>query len=84
MGYIRAHIRLNTTAEVTELISMLNSDGTTTRYTIESFDRTQRVNARSMLGVIYAMTDFNDEMYFVNETDPTSIPTFLDKYRVNA
>ena len=84
MGYIRAHIRLNTTAEVTELISMLNSDGTTTRYTIESFDRTQRVNARSMLGVIYAMTDFNDEMYFVNETDPASIPTFLDKYRVNA
>ena len=84
MGYVRAHIRLNTTAEATELISMLNSDGTTTRYTIESFDRTQRVNARSMLGVIYAMTDFNDEMYFVNETDPTSIPTFLDKYRVNA
>ena len=84
MSYIRAHIRLNTTAEATELISMLNSDGTTTRYTIESFDRTQRVNARSMLGVIYAMTDFNDEMYFVNETDPTSIPTFLDKYRVNA
>ena len=84
MSYIRAHIRLNTTAEATELISMLNSDGTTTRYTIESFDRTQRVNARSMLGVIYAMTDFNDEMYFVNETDPTSIPTFLDKSRVNA
>lgn len=84
MGYVRAHIRLNTTAEVTELISMLNSDGTATRYTIESFDRTQRVNARSMLGVIYAMTDFNDEMYFVNETDPSFIPTFLDKYRVNA
>ena len=84
MGYIRAHIRLNTTAEVTELISMLNSDGTTTRYTIESFDRTQRVNARSMLGVIYAMTDFNDEMYFVNETEPGVIPSCVDKYRVNA
>ena len=84
MGYIRAHIRLNTTAEVTELISMLNSDGTTTRYTIESFDGTQRVNARSMLGVIYAMTDFNDEMYFVNETEPDNIPSCIDKYRVNA
>ena len=84
MGYVRAHIRLNTTTEATELISMLNSDGTATRYTIESFDRTQRVNARSLLGVLYAITDFNDEMYFVNETDPASIPSFLDKYRVNA
>lgn len=84
MGYIRAHIRLNNTTEATELISKLNSDGTTTRYTIESFDKTQRVNARSLLGVLYAMTDFNDEMYFVNETDPASIPSFLDKYRVNA
>lgn len=84
MGYVRAHIRLNTAAEATELISMLNSDGTTTRYTIESFDRTQRVNARSLLGVLYAITDFNDEMYFVNETEPTFIPSCIDKYRVNA
>lgn len=84
MGYVRAHIRLNNTTEATDLISMLNSDGTATRYTIESFDRTQRVNARSLLGVLYAITDFNDEMYFVNETDPASIPSFLDKYRVNA
>lgn len=84
MGYIRAHIRLNNAAEATELISTLNSDGTTTRYTIESFDKTQRVNARSLLGVLYAITDFNDEMYFVNETDPTMIPSCIDKYRVNA
>ena len=84
MGYVRAHIRLNTAAEATELISILNSDGTTTRYTIESFDKTQRVNARSLLGVLYAITDFNDEMYFVNETEPASIPSCIDKYRVNA
>lgn len=84
MGYVRAHIRLNTAAEATELISILNSDGTTTRYTIESSDRTQRVNARSLLGVLYAITDFNDEMYFVNETEPTFIPSCIDKYRVNA
>ena len=84
MGYVRAHIRLNNAAEATELITALNSDGTTTRYTIESFDRTQRVNARSLLGVIYALTDFNDEMYFVNETDSSSIPSCVDKYRVNA
>lgn len=51
MGYVRAHIRLNSAAEATELITALNSDGTTTRYTIESFDRTQRVNARSLLGL---------------------------------
>lgn len=84
MGYIRAHIRLNNATEATELISTLNSDGTTTRYTIESFDKTQRVNARSLLGVLYAITDFNDEMYFVNETDSAMIPSCIDKYRVNA
>ena len=84
MGYVRAHIRLNNAAEATELITALNSDGTTTRYTIESFDRTQRVNARSLLGVIYALADFNDEMYFVNETNPVMIPSCIDKYRVNA
>lgn len=84
MGYVRAHIRLNSAAEATELITALNSDGTTTRYTIESFDRTQRVNARSLLGVIYALADFNDEMYFVNETNPAMIPSCVDKYRVNA
>ena len=84
MNYIRAHIRLNNTAEASEFVSLLNADGTVARYTIECTDKTQRVNARSLLGVLYALTDFNDEMYFVNETDPSFIPTCVDRFRVNA
>lgn len=82
--HIRAHIRLSTPSEASVLISELNSDGSTNHYTIENFDGTERVNARSLLGVIYALTDFNDEMFFVNETNPTFIPSCVDKYRVNA
>ena len=41
-----------------------------------------RANARSLLGVMYAMTDFNDEMYLVNETEDGEFPFAVDKYRV--
>lgn len=84
MNYIRAHIRLSNAAEASEFVSLLNADGTTVRYTIECADKSQRVNARSLLGVLYAITDFNDEMYFINETEPNFIPNCIDKFRINA
>ena len=82
MIYNRAHIRLNTTREANDFVKAINSDGTVNRYTIEDFDCVQRVNARSLLGVIYALTEFNDDMYFVNETDNGAIPSCIDIYRV--
>ena len=84
MNYIRAHIRLNNPTEASEFVSLLNADGTSVRYTIESADKSQKVNARSLLGVLYAITEFNDEMYFVNETGSNFIPSCIDKYRINA
>ena len=82
MPYSRAHIRLNNTQEANEFVKMINSDGTADKYTIEDFNGKQRVNARSLIGVIYALTDFNDEMYLVNDSSERELPCFIDKYRV--
>lgn len=77
----RAHIRFNTTAEATQFVKELNGDGTTNKYVIENFDGDSRVNARSLLGVIYAMTEHYDNMFLVNETSDGYFPLFVDKYR---
>lgn len=81
MPHIRAHIRLNTTAEASAFVSQMNTDGTADKYIVEDFDGKQRANARSLLGVIYALSDFNDNMYLVNETRDGIFPNFIDAYR---
>lgn len=79
---IRAHIRLNTPQEASDFVQKINSDGSTSKYTITDSTGAYRANARSLLGVIYAMTDFNDNMYFVNETADGVFPSAIDMYRV--
>lgn len=82
MPHSRAHIRISTTAEANQFVSELNSDGTANKYVIENFDCESRINARSLLGVIYAMTEHQDEMFLVNLTEDGKFPFFIDKYRV--
>ena len=77
----RTHIRLNTTEEASRFVSQLNTDGTADKYSIEDFDGVHRANARSLLGVIYAMSDYHDEMYLVNETQNGVYPSFVDAFR---
>jgi hypothetical protein len=79
---IRAHIRLNTPQEASEFVQMINSDGTTIKYTITDDTGKYRANARSLIGVFYMMTDFNDNMYLINETEDGIFPHAIDKYRV--
>ena len=79
---IRAHIRFNTTHEASEFVQSLNSDGSVNKYTIIDDTGHYRANARSLLGVMYAMTDFNDNMYLINETEDGFFPGVIDKYRV--
>ena len=81
MPHSRAHIRLSTTAEVSAFVGQINVDGTTDKYVIEDFNGIQRANARSLIGVIYAMSDFNDELYLVNMTRDGVFPSFVDAYR---
>ena len=81
MPHTRAHIRLNTTREASEFVAQMNTDGTADKYIIEDFEGNQRANARSLLGVIYALSDFNDELYLVNTTRDGVFPFFVDAYR---
>jgi hypothetical protein len=82
MPHSRAHIRLSTTAEASAFVGQMNTDGTADKYIIEDFNGIQRANARSLLGVIYALSDFNDDMYLVNTTRDGVFPSFIDAYRV--
>lgn len=79
--YNRARIRLLTNQEAIDFVSAINSDGTATKYALENFDRTYRVNARSLLGVLYFTTEHNEDTYLVND-DGGTIPTSIDKFRV--
>lgn len=79
---IRAHIRLNTPQEASEFVQIINSDGTTSKYTVTDATGKYRANARSLIGVIYAMSDFNDNMYLINETEDGVFPKMIDQYRV--
>ena len=81
MPHSRAHIRVITTAEAAQFVADINSDGTANKYIIENFDGSNRVNARSLLGVIYAMTEYQDEMFLVNLTEDGKYPFSVDKYR---
>ena len=80
--HIRAHIRLNTMEEIQTFIDQLNRIGGVDKFMVEDFDGKQRVSARSVVGMLYAMTDFNDDMYFVNDTNDGVFPNFIDAYRV--
>ena len=79
---IRAHIRLTNQAEVMTFIQGLSKfdDG----FTIENRAGVHRVNAKSVIGVMYTMFDFPDEMYLVNDTRDGFIPAFVDAYRMPA
>ena len=80
--HIRAKIRLNTMKEIETFIDQLNRIGGVDKFMVEDFDGKQRVSARSVVGMLYAMTDFNDNMFFVNDTNDGVFPIFIDAYRV--
>lgn len=82
MPHTRAHIRLNTMDEIKTFIDQFNRIGGIDKFMVEDFEGNQRVNARSLVGMIYAMTDFNDNMFIVNETTDGVFPNFIDAYRI--
>ena len=76
----RAHIRLTSQAEVMEFIQGLSQYEDA--FSIECRSGMHRANAKSVIGVMYTMFDFPDEMYLVNDTNDGVIPGFVDQYRV--
>lgn len=82
--YSRAKIQVTTMTEIETLVREINSDSSSDHWVLENEDGTLRVSARSLLGMIYACTDWRGETYLVNETRGAEepLPAFVDKYRV--
>lgn len=78
----RAHIRLSGQAEVMAFVQGLSRYEDS--FSIESRSGLHRVNAKSVIGVMYTMFDFPDEMYLVNDTRDGVIPAFVDQFRMPA
>ena len=76
--HARAHIRLTSQAEVMEFIQGLCRFEDA--FSIESRSGMHRVNAKSVIGVMYTMFDFPDEMYLVNDSNDGVIPAFVDQF----
>ena len=79
-NHVRAHIRLMSQAEVMTFVQGLSKFND--NFSIESRGGMHRVNAKSVIGVMYTMFDFPEEMYLVNDTRDGFIPSFVDQYRM--
>lgn len=75
----RAHIRLENQTDVLNFISTLSKFEDS--FSIENANGSHRVNAKSVIGVMYTVIDFPEELYLVNETNNGFIPAFVDSYR---
>ena len=79
-NHIRAHIRLSNQAEVMTFIQNLSKYND--NFSIENRTGAHRVNAKSVIGVMYTMFDFPEEIFLVNDSRDGFIPSFVDSYRM--
>ena len=79
-NHIRAHIRLSNQAEVMSFVQNLSKYND--NFSIENSTGVHRVNAKSVIGVMYTMFDFPEDMYLVNDTRDGFIPSFVDSFRM--
>ena len=79
-NHIRAHIRLSNQAEVMSFVQNLSKYND--NFSIENRNGVHRVNAKSVIGVMYTMFDFPEEMFLVNDTHDGFIPSFVDTCRM--
>ncbi len=82
MSHIRAKLNLDTATDANEFVIKVNSDGSTDKWMLENRERTSRVSARSILGVLYAVYEWGGEIYLVNDSqEETPFPSFVDHFR---
>lgn len=81
MAHTRAHIRLNNQVDVMGFVQALYNHKDD--FSIENFAGDLRINAKSLIGVMYAALDYNDSMFLVNDSGGP-IPSSIDVYRVVA
>lgn len=84
MAHARAQISLETSKDVSQFVQEINSDGSSIKWMLENFDGTYQVNARSLLGVMYASVEWNGEIYLYDASNDQDydFPSFIDKYRI--
>ena len=78
-SHVRAKIELSSRENIIDFIYAL-CDGSTDFFSIENFNGKMKVNARSVLGMIYAVTEF-DALFLVNDTTDGRFPASIDKFR---
>ena len=79
-NYIRAEIKLLTQTDVIHFIEKMNQESSDS-YIVESEDHRIRVNARSVIGMLYAAAEMGSHIYLVNETNDGVFPNFINEYR---
>ena len=78
-SHIRAKVKLITQNDAIDFIKAL-CDGKSDFYDLENFDGSQRVNARSILGMLYASSEF-DSLFLVNTTTDGRFPASINRFR---
>ena len=81
MPHIRAHVRIITQSDVMDFIRAL-CDGTSNHYDLENYDGSERVNARSLLGVMYASGEFPNSSYLANTAMDGEFPAAIERFRI--
>ncbi len=76
----RAKVCIDRPDSAEKFVKMLNSDGTTDKYVLENFDGSLRIEARSLLGVVYASVEWAGETYLVNLTHDNVYPSGLNDF----
>lgn len=82
MGHIRAHIRIVTQSDILRLMDILSSSEDS--FSIEDFSGSHRVNARSILGVLYITSECSEKVFLVNDTHDGVFPNEINEMRVLA
>lgn len=75
----RAKIRLEGQRDAVSLIALLHNSPD--RFLLENEEGTLSVSATSLLGVVYAMTEWPNQMFLVNSTHDGSLPNGIDVFR---
>lgn len=79
-NHIRAHIQLSGQKEAMRFVQ--DMEFCPGNHYIENFAGTLRVNAKSIVGVMYAVAEFNGELYLVNDSKDGKFSSLVDAYRM--
>jgi hypothetical protein len=81
-AHSRTRVCLDRPEDSEKFVKLLNSDGTTDKFILENFDGSLKVDARSLLGVIYASVEWAGETYLVNTSRDAVYPAGIREFYI--